>query len=300
MATHFFFKEAVNRLVVAREGKTVKAYSQYGGEGNTLYIAYGDKQQLSFGRATGKTVTANNGSKWIQLTLYKSVMGVTTAYVAFEDVLLFKPTSDEVPTPLNGEKVLKTLIETDQEVSKNLILATAQVAQMKPGTKRTNAERTIQALSTKLKTRQEHIKQSGLVRFQEAASSAFDSIKEFFGIGFVVTVPTAIAAGSLIAVGVGAAIALYFVFKPSYDESKADLKISNDLAKLLEKEDPIVAQKIKDNIEKQIDDAYNQGKTDGTFGGMFSVVKPLLWGGAGIWLLFNGKELFEKLNLNKA
>lgn len=299
MATQFFFKEAVNRLVVAKEGITVKAYSSYGG-GNTLYMALGNAQKVSFGRATGKAVKADDGSKWLQLTLYKSVMGATTAYVSLNEVMLFKPDSNNVSTPLDGEQVLKTLIETDQEVSKNLILATAQVSQMKPGTKRTNAERTINALASKLKVRQDHIKDSGLVKFQEATSSAFDSIKDFFGIGFVITVPTAIAAGSLLAIGAGAAIALYFVFKPSYDESKADLKISNDLAKLLEKEDPVVAQKIKDDIEKQIDDAYNRGNTDGTFGGVFSVVKPLLWGGAGIWLLFNGKELFQKLNLKNA
>lgn len=300
MATQFFFKEAVNRLVVAKEGITVKAYSTYGGKGNTLYMALGNKQKLSFGRATGKAVTAEDRSKWIQLTLYKSVMGATTAYVSLNEVMLYKPSSNNVSTPLDGEKVLHTLIETDQEVSKNLILATAQVSQMKAGSKRSNAEATITALALKLKARQKHIKESGLVKFQEATTSAMDSIKDFFGLGFVITVPTAIAAGSLIAVGVGAAIALYFVFKPSYDESKVDLKISKDLSMLLEKEDPVVAQKIKDDIEKQIDDAYNQGNTDGTFGGITKVIMPLIYVGAGAWLLMNGPELFSKLKLKKA
>jgi uncharacterized membrane protein len=295
MAKPFFFKNAVNRLVVAKVGKTVKAYSTYRGNGNTLYMALGNSQRLSFGRATGKTVKADDGSNWYQITLYKSVQGATTAYVSMNDVLLYPVATDSISTPLDGEKVLKDLIVRDQQVSKNLILATAQVSQMKPGTNRTNAERVITALAAKLKVRQDHIKESGLVKFQEATTSAMDSIKDFFGIGFIVTVPTAIAAGSLIAVGVGAAIALYFVFKPSYDESKTDLKISKDLAKLLEKEDPVVAQKIKDDIEKQIDDAYNQGNTDGTFGGMFEIIKPLAYAAVGFYLVTKVPALIAKV-----
>jgi hypothetical protein len=77
-----------------------------------------------------------------------------------------------------------------------------------------------------------------------------------YGIGSI----TGVVIGAVI--GAGLIVGAYFAFKPKYDESTADLKISKDLEAALATLTPEKAAEVKADLEKQIDTAYNQGKTD--------------------------------------
>ena len=108
------------------------------------------------------------------------------------------------------------------------------------------------------------------MKFTTVLSDSIDWLKDKIGLGAVIT-GSALAIGAVSAL-VGAA-ALYYVFKPDYDDSKKDLKVSYNLKKLLDSAEPEVAKQIEQDLEKQIDDAYNQGKTDQWFSGIGSMLK---------------------------
>lgn len=91
------------------------------------------------------------------------------------------------------------------------------------------------------------------------------------------------AAPVLLVFGIGAAVTatvitlLYFVLKPTYDSSTANLIISEGLSKALDSLTPQEKKEVLSDLEKQIDDAYNQGKTDqkidDTGGSFITVIK---------------------------
>ena len=145
-------------------------------------------------------------------------------------------------------------------------------------------------LFTRLTRRQEKIKTSKILAWKTGLKKGMDNLVEGFktymlvnfgvyiqGIGSITAIVIAAVAGA------GLAVAAYFAFRPEYDESKTDLKISRDLEDLLKKTDPENATKIKADLEGQIDKAYNTGKTQGTFSGMFNIIKPLAFAALGFW-----------------
>ena len=99
------------------------------------------------------------------------------------------------------------------------------------------------------------------------------------GIGAIPLV--AIVVGAV--AGAGLSVAAYFAFRPEYDESKTDLKLSKELEDVLKNVDPITAENIKADLEKQVDTAYYKGKTAGTFSGMFNILKPIAFAALGFW-----------------
>ena len=105
-----------------------------------------------------------------------------------------------------------------------------------------------------------------------------------YGLGAVPAIPVAIGA----VVGVVASVAIYYAFKPRYSESAQDLRISKQLKDLLSTAEPEVAREITEDLERQIDKAYNAGKRDGTFGGLAKLVQYGLFAGGSIALFVWG------------
>ena len=85
---------------------------------------------------------------------------------------------------------------------------------------------------------------------------------------------------------------IYLLFKPDYTDSKADLVVSNDLAKALATLSPEARQGVIDDLNGQIDKAYVQGKLDGSGGG---ILKTLSYVAAG----FLGFTVIDKYILNR-
>lgn len=258
-----------------------------------LMASMGNPMNKSIGRATGRAVRSEDGSKWLEITLHNAVKGETTGWMRFGDnitreVLLYKPVEGDHNALINGDLLVKRLAATDQMISKELLKAQAIISQTANAELKQQALPVLQNLSAKLNSRQQKIKTSKLVQFEEKLSEGMRKVLDYIGLsglhdqqlGAIPLVP--IAVGGV--VGVGAAVALYYVFKPDYDQAQTDLKLSRDLNALLSKADKETSARIKEDLEKQIDDAYNQGKTDGVFGGMFNIIKPLALMVAGIYL----------------
>ena len=80
-------------------------------------------------------------------------------------------------------------------------------------------------------------------------------------LGAILTI--AIIAG--IALVVGAGTTALVTIKPWKNQSNIDLKESKELKALLENADPVVAQKIREDIKSQLVDAYTTGNRQGVF-----------------------------------
>ena len=98
---------------------------------------------------------------------------------------------------------------------------------------------------------------------------------------------------------IGAAVlgyGLYSWLTPAYDASKKNYKEIKELEVLLDKIDPETAALIKGNIEKQIDDAYNDGKSSqfwSTFGSTFKYIAII---GGALYLAPKAINLFTSYN----
>lgn len=220
----------------------------------------------SAGRTTGSVLSMNDG-EWFQVAL--SVSNVKYGYVRKDVMQLVKPASNATAES-NAKGMVENLLKNDLQIAKNLA-----AVQKKYGSLSLTQKTNYILLKTNLINRQKLIqKNSGLLTVKKTTDNIIS------GIGEIITIA--------LAVGFGIAIAatVYYAFKPSYDQSTSDLKVSSDLQAVIYKmnEDfPGRGDALKADLENQVDDAYNQGKNDGTFGGAFKIIKPLAWAGLGLW-----------------
>lgn len=233
------------------------------------------------GLTTGAYNLMNDG-KWIQTKI-----GEKYAYVR-SDVVNIVPRQQVSKDDAFG--MIKKLVDSDKLVYESLVKNLPVLSALKnKGIDTAKFDQVNKDLWTRLYARQDFIKKSNMVKWESGIKKAFEDVLKhnnppivvygqpysLSGIGELPVIIVGIIAG------IGLTVGAYFMFKPKYDESTADLKISKDLETLLAKTDPATAKRITDDLEKQIDTAYNQGKTDGTFGGITKILLPvgLLLGG---------------------
>lgn len=268
------FDQNIVGLEVYPKGSSVNVRK---GMGTNDPILFTKKAGELVGITTGAYGIMKDG-KWY---LIKS--GNIQGYVREDVVNMIKP---KTVTKSDSLTMIQKLVESDKAVYNSLqkIDILIQAAKIKK-IDTAKSETILNSLSSRLQTRQDDIKKSNVVKWTAGYNKAVSEAKKAIiktssqdilnkiPIGAISGVP-AIVIVSVIAGGALTAAA-YFIFKPKYDESTVDLKISKDLENLLSKTDPATAKKITDNLEKQIDDAYNRGKTDGTFSGITKVLLPI-------------------------
>lgn len=235
-------------------------------------------QLEEIGRTTGDWAQDNVGNKWYKISIYRVSSGFFYGWVQANRLNLYsKP---EITPNVSGDNIIKVLTGNDRRITNNLLLTRELFARLNAKGIDTSAYRSnFNKLTLRLNSRQYKIRTSSLVKFEEKVDDGYSWLFDKFGLsgvsnkssnlGALPLIPIAVA----LIVGAGATAAIYFVFKPDYDESKTDLKLSADLKSLLEKVDPVTAQAIQDDLEKQIDDAYNRGKTDQWLGDIGSILK---------------------------
>lgn len=246
------------------------------------------------GHTSGEYEKKQDGTWW-QVVLNKNGK---EAWVRDDVTKLTKPTKNIV-TEKDGENVLNGLIENDKKIFEQLAVSAPIISDLeKKGLNVDNQKIKFKLLSDRLEKRQEKVKDSKIVNYKEGIKKGYEKFARYYnsvaftnpmlpwlpfsinGVGIGVALTTIIISA---VAGVGLSIAAYFVFKPDYDESKVDLEESKALKNALDKLDPETAQKIRAQLEKQIDDAYNRGLTGGTFLGMGKLLKPILIVGAGLF-----------------
>lgn len=249
----------------------------------------------SAGRTTGNYTNMPDG-KWYQVVLNPPSNAI--AWVRSDVTGLWTPTSNSLVSDADATSLVDKLVKADDEIFHSLIRSGVIVATNKQkGKNVSSVEKQIADLTARLNRRQDKIKTSKILKWKTGIKAGYDKAwawtKKILGISGIGAVPVVVVVVAALA-GAGLATAAYFAFKPDYDESTVDLKVSKDLEELLNKADPQTAQEIKANLEKQVDDAYNRGKTDGSFGGIFKTVKYLAFFFLGYIVIDKGMQLNDK------
>ncbi len=258
------------------------------------------------GFATGR-YTNQGGSSWLEITvgstqneLQKKVVG----YSKSDELYLSKnPFSSSNTDKAKTQQLFNEIVAADAKTYINLINAYALAKEYK---KRgvvipQSIVNQFFTIWQQLQTRQSKIKEDKNLLNQTGVPNADTPAKQQALTDFVTFVQAGsksigiipviayviIAVAIAVSVAATTAVVLYNKYKPDYDRSKANLKQSEELKKLLNDLDPETRQKIVDDLEKQIDDAYAKGKTAGKFSGSMGIIKPVA-------LLLGGYFIFTK------
>lgn len=264
-------KKLVN-LNVTPKGETTNVRKL---PGTTSTIVVTAKAGNLIGRTTGAVVKQTDGD-WYQVIIPN---GGGYGYVR-NDVVNLTPAANDI-TDAQAADLVNKLVANDAKIYESLIRSSVMLKKLKEKNANTATyDQKFKTLYNNVTYRKNKIENSNLLKFQTGLKNTYTglvfSFKWYllstFGINTINAIPVI---GYVIAVTVGAGVATlaYFAFKPDYDQSTVDLKISSDLESALSKVDPETAAAIKTDLEGQIDTAYNRGKTDGSFSGMFTVVK---------------------------
>lgn len=150
-------------------------------------------------------------------------------------------------------------------------------------------------LNDNLAARQKELEQSTFIKCKTAFESVWEkaynvykklieTVSSISGIGVAPVVVAAVVVAITAVAGV-AAYSIYQALKPKYDASVIDLQQSDELKRALESLTPEEKNKVVEDLEKQIDDAYNEGRKDATFSGAWSIIKPLAIAVGGWYLI---------------
>jgi len=188
-----------------------------------------------------------------------------------------------------AQRLLDEIVAQDKEIMNNLNSAAALIETLKTkGINTTTSANKLTAIFTRLQERQEAMKKTTWGKISGTISNAWGSAKNFFGLkgfpqtlGAILTI--AIIAG--IALVVGAGTTALVTIKPWKNQSNIDLKESKELKALLENADPVVAQKIREDIKSQLVDAYTTGNRQGSVSSFLSVGKYVVIAGAALYLV---------------
>lgn len=281
-----FDKELINQTAIAygSAGTKLRKYPSANpiidGQKNDI----GSKSNGQFiGLLSGYFFRMNDGI-WYQILLNPSGY----CYCR-KDVIVINKSATGVLNKESESELLVNMANNDKELYKRLIYLEYLVKKSAQKNQQiTSIDESLQKVFKRYNLRQQKIKESNIVKFEEWNDSALNYFKQKLGIS---ALPALAAPLLLFASGAVAAGLIYYAFKPDYEDSKSDLKISKDLQILLESLNPAEAQAIKNDLEKQIDDAYNAGKSDQ---GFLSVLKTLVIVSAVSIGLYGGYKVANK------
>lgn len=199
------------------------------------------------------------------------------------------------PTTAQTQSIIDALVASDKDVYNNLLICASLLeVQKKNGCNVSSCLSKFNTLNERLAERQNALRENSIFHnVKTVVSSIWNSAKNSYnavlsyisGIGVLPVAIYAIVAGVSLVIGAVSSLAIYYAFKPKYDQSTVDLKQTKELKEALEKLSPEKAQKVVEDLEKQIDDAYNNGKTDGSFSGIWNVAKYVVVGIGGFYLV---------------
>lgn len=245
----------------------------------------------SYGYKTGET----DAEKWYAVKMPNGQIGYCR-----KDLLQFYTQTDKENYT---EKELNTFLADLVSVNKSIYLRLLQSSVLLQQASAAGANYNTLApyiaklnqLNGQLATRQTELENSTLIKCKTAFDSVWqkaygaykkliETIASVSGIGVAPVVIAAVVVGITAVAGV-AAYSIYTALKPKYDASVADLKQSDELKRALESLTPEEKNKVVEDLEKQIDDAYNEGRKDATFSGAWAIIKPLALAVGGWYLI---------------
>lgn len=241
---------------------------------------------LSYGYKTGE----DDSQKWYAIELPNGSVGYCR-----KDKLQFYTVTDKNTYSDNDLKTFTNdLIAINKSIYLRLLQSAALLEQAKNAGKNTSSyDATFKELNDRYAARQKELQQDNLIKtstgFNSAWQKAYNIYKGVLSWIGAIGVAPAVVAAIVVAITAVAGVSAYAVYqslKPKYDSSVTDLKQSDKLKAALESLTAADRNEVVEDLEKQIDDAYNQGKSDGTFSGYWGIIKPLAIAAAG-WYLIN-------------
>ena len=225
------------------------------------------------GRATGNISNMSDG-KWIQLTLIKPVGNITTAYVKEEfngETLVTWFTSPSPTAENNAQAIINATILNDKKTYSNLADAYRYYQTLKkydiPVPEKYIKQFTDCYISLQGRQQQmlkmPYIKCStGRLSDDKVASGMNQLVVNARGFSGINNdeIGDVILTIIIVAILIGAAVGAYYAFKPCFDDSKVDLKVSDLLQKALNTLTPSEQKEVKEDLQKQLDDANKSGK----------------------------------------
>jgi hypothetical protein len=277
-----FDKKYTGKLVLSKSG-TINIRNLPSTNGEVLTTVTGSR---SAGRSSGAYLTMPDGN-WLQVNLYSAVKGKSYGYVREDVVRLSEPPPESPNDKVDDREagsLLENLVNNDNRTYHSMLKSAEMIDRLKKqGKDVTGVEKKLSEVSSRYSKRQKKLKESTLIKWQDGLRRGYEWLADKWsrlvgGIGTPILIPIAIGA----VVGIGLSVTIYYAFKPDYEDSVVDLKVSAELEQALSKVSPEQAAKIKKDLEKQVDDAYNQGKTDQQFSFFGLPAKVLLIGGIGL------------------
>lgn len=244
------------------------------GAGTTFSVLFAVPKGLVVGKVIGY-VTGTDG--WIWLVLRPVVESpVANRFVRVD--LVDAPAQAAQPAGQtasqatataasnDGTALVKDLVATDYKLYHNLLFIGENIAQLRAkGVNTTGFSADFDKLLKQWAARRDKLARNQYItEIKDGFDKSYIWIKSKWDalVSAVVTLSVGAIVGVAFVGGIAASIVLYQLFKPDYDTSKKNLKESDDLKKLLAQADPATAAKIRKQLEGQIDDTYNTGKTD--------------------------------------
>lgn len=195
-----------------------------------------------------------------------------------------------------GEKsdvkaMINELISNNKTIYENNLLCAGLISKLETrGINCTTHRRQLVALHNRLMYRNNRIQNSAFIKEQKTATPVgFDryagnlmNIVNTAHIGMLPVVIVVTVVITLLATWI-----LYLLFKPDYTDSKADLKISKNLASALATLSPEAKAEVIKDLEGQVDKAYLAGKMNGSGMGILKTVGYGLAGVLGFMFLTN-------------
>lgn len=209
-------------------------------------------------------------------------------------------TTPPAPTPVStnstdkeAQALIDALVKSDQELYNSMCRTFAQIQLLyEKGVNVTSQMQQLLAVYNRWAKRQTELKNNSSLKTTSTQPPVYTALASTLQRLFsrvsgdtVGAIPLLVIIIVVAIVSAGAGVAVYKSFQPKYSESTVDLKISKELEKALATLDPATANKVKQDLEGQVDNAHKQGVTDGKWGGMLGTVKYLAVGLIGFYLV---------------
>jgi hypothetical protein len=237
------------------------------------------KAKTPAGRSTGEALQMKDGL-WVQVKFYTAVNGKEFGYVR-SDVAKF---ADVPPASGDGVALINNIISKDADTYHTSLRAKELINRLKQkGVNTSKQEKELAAIVKSLNARQQKIKNSDLLKTQTGIQKGYEWLIKKLGIGE----PISLVVGCVIAVSlIGTAVLVYNYFQPDEKPAGADWTKVRNLEKALQNLSPSEAAELKEDIDTQVKEAYEDGFKDAKGDFLGGSIKNILLIGGGAFLAY--------------
>ena len=280
-------------VISIKENAEVTLMHPFSGYG----FSYNDKN-IRIGYLTGRWVTETIGSEeinFVQIVLESSHEHTDGKFYDYACVDAKEYRTAAMGKNSSAKSLIDGLIANNKTILENNLLCAGMIQYMYDNKMSvpTDYKKTLYGLQSRLTARNEKLLTSPFIDAKQTGTppgftkysgslQSFMSNTEISGIG-IAPIVIYIVVSVVFTLLVGAI--LYLIFKPDYTDSKADLKVSEDLTKALATLSPEARAAVLADLNGQVDEAYIRGKMDGSGAGILKTAGYLAAGFLGFTVI---------------